>query len=250
MFDLSYKYKKPTKLFGTNNAKTIKGEKLGYTTYILYMSPHKQNTKGKNICPKATKGCAKSCLFTAGMGKFSNVKLGRLNKTEYFLRERNNFMADIAKELTIAVKKHGVDKMCVRLNGTSDIRYENIPVGDYPNIMSMFPDVQFYDYTKIASRFTDTLPKNYHLTFSMAETEENKAECFELLNKGYNVAGVFNVKDETQLPKKYKGYKVINGDQHDLTFLHKTKGKKGLIIGLKAKGTAKKDESGFVIRDF
>jgi hypothetical protein len=246
MFNLGYTYKKPTTLFGTQNAKTIKGEQLGYTTYILYMSPEKQNSLGKNICPKATAGCAAACLFTSGRGKFTNVMIGRLNKTEYFLRERENFMNDIAKEIAKGIKKHGANKMCVRINGTSDIPYENIPVGGFKNIMEMFPDVMFYDYTKVASRFKKELPKNYHLTFSMAETESNKKEAFELLSKGFNVAAVFAVKNETELPETYKGFKVINGDEHDLRFLDE----KNTIVALKAKGDGKKDTSGFVIRDF
>lgn len=250
MFNLGYTYKKPTTLFGTQNAKTIKGEQLGYTTYILYMSPEKQNTMGKNICPKATAGCAASCLFTAGRGKFTNVMKGRLNKTEYFLRERDNFMNDVAKEIAKGIKKHGADKMCVRLNGTSDIPYENIPVGGFKNIMEMFPDVQFYDYSKIFNRLTKELPKNYHLTFSRAETKDNHIEADKALAMGFNVAAVFAVKDETELPTTYNGYKVINGDEHDLTWLHKSNTKKGLIVGLKSKGSAKNDTTGFVIRDF
>ncbi len=246
MFNLGYTYKKPTTLFGTQNAKTIKGEQLGYTTYILYMSPQKQNTMGKNICPKATAGCAAACLFTAGRGKFSNVMKGRLNKTEYFLRDKANFMNDVAKEIAKGVKKHGADKMSVRLNGTSDIPYENIPVGGFKNIMEMFPDVQFYDYTKVFKRLTKELPKNYHLTFSRAETVENQKEVDIALSLGFNVASVFAIKNETELPAEYKGVKVINGDEHDLTFLHGN----GVIVGLKAKGEAKKDDTGFVIRDF
>jgi hypothetical protein len=84
MFDLSYKYKRPTKLFGTQNAKTIKGEKLGYTTFIMYMSPEKQNTSGKNLCANASEGCKAACLFTAGRGAFSNVVTGRLKNRILF----------------------------------------------------------------------------------------------------------------------------------------------------------------------
>ena len=248
MFDLSYKYKKPTRLLTTDNAKTIKGEALGFTTMIIYMSPEKQNSQGKNICPKATEGCKAVCLFNAGRGKFSNVIKGRLNKTEYFLRDRKNFMEQLASEIEKGIKKYGADALCVRLNGTSDIPYENIPVAGYKNIMSMFSSIQFYDYTKIASRFKETLPKNYHLTFSMGETEKNKKECDKLLSKGYNVAAVFNVKDERLLPTEYKGYEVINADEHDLRFLDK----KNVICGLKFKGSnsdmAKGVESGFVIQ--
>lgn len=248
----TYEFKQPKKLFGTENAKTTKGEKLGYHTFIIYMSPDKQNTKGKTVCSHSTEGCRVACLFTAGMGIFSNVMLGRLHKTEYFLRDRKAFMEQVAKEIKAGIKKHGADKICIRLNGTSDIPYENIPVGEYPNIMTMFPDTQFYDYSKIANRFDKPLPPNYHLTFSMAETIENKIECFKLLDKGVNVAAVFAVKDESELPTEYKGYKVINGDEHDLRFLDiKDNNGKGVIVGLKAKGTkGKKDTTGFVITDF
>ena len=245
MFHLNYKYKQPTTLFTTENAKTIKGETLGYKTFILYMSPHKQNSMGKNICPKATPGCSSSCLFTAGMGAFSTVKIGRLNKTEFFLRDKDNFMNRMVKELEKGYKKYG-DALVVRLNGTSDIPYENIAVGGKKNIMELFPDIQFYDYTKIFPRLLNALPKNYHLTFSRAETKENQKEADMALSLGFNVAMVFAVKNETELPSEYNGYKVVNGDMHDLTFLHGN----GVILGLKAKGDAKKDKSGFVVRNF
>lgn len=234
------------KLFGTQNAKTIKGEKLGYTTFILYLSPHKQNSLGKNICPRATAGCAAACLFTAGMGKFSNVKKARMQKTEYFLTNRAEFMQQLAKEIKAGIKKYGADKMAIRLNGTSDIPFENIPVDNHANIMEMFPMVQFYDYTKIYSRLIKVLPSNYHLTFSRAETTDNQAEADRALKLGFNIATVFAVKNESDLPLEYKGTKVVNGDEHDLTFLHDH----GVILGLKAKGDAKKDTTGFVVRDF
>lgn len=245
MFHLNYEYKQPTTLFTTENAKTTKGEELGFKTFIIYMSPHKQNSMGKNICPNATPGCSASCLFTAGMGKFSTVKVGRLNKTEFFLRDKNNFMNQMVKELEKGYKKYGKN-LVVRLNGTSDIPYENIAVGGKKNIMELFPDVQFYDYTKIFSRLLKELPTNYHLTFSRAETAMNQREAELALSLGFNVAMVFAVKDETQLPSEYNGYKVVNGDMHDLTFLHGN----GVILGLKAKGDAKKDKSGFVVRKF
>jgi len=242
-----YQYKQPKKLLTIDNAKTTKGEKLGYHTYIIYMSPDKQNTKGKTVCSNSTQGCREACLFTAGRGIFSNVMLGRLHKTEYFLRNRKAFMEQVAKEIKAGIKKHGADKICVRLNGTSDIPYENIPVGGYPNIMTMFPDTQFYDYTKIFSRLDKTkLPPNYHLTFSRAETALNQKQAELALQLGFNVAAVFNVKDETELPTEYKGTKVVNGDEHDLTFIQPD----NVILGLKAKGKAKKDNTNFVIRDF
>lgn len=251
MFQLGYIYKQPSQLLTVKNAKTVKGEKYGYITHILYMSPEKQNTKGKNICPKATEGCAASCLFTAGRGRFQSTMIGRLNKTEYFLRDRNAFMNQLAKDIGRIVRNNKTgNKIAIRLNGTSDIPYENIPVGGFKNIMEMYPTVQFYDYTKIISRLTKKLPKNYHLTFSYAETEQNHIDAQKALNLGFNIAAVFAVKNETELPQTYKGFKVVNGDAHDLIFKHKSKTDKGLIIGLKAKGKAKKDTTGFVIRGF
>lgn len=246
MFDLSYKYKQPKVLLTTQNAKTIKGEDLGYKTLICYMSPHKQNTFGRNLCPKATAGCMASCLFTAGRGRFSNVKIGRLRKSEFFLSNKDLFMEQLVTEINKAIRNKKDKQICVRLNGTTDVPFENIKVGKFDNIMSMFPDVQFYDYTKVFARLKKELPKNYHLTFSRAETETNHKESLLALQMGFNVAVVFNVKDETELPSTYMGFKVINGDMHDLTFLHD----KNTIIGLKAKGMAKKDTSGFVVTDF
>ena len=246
MFDLSYTYKQPKVLLTTDNAKTIKGEDLGYKTLICYMSPHKQNTFGRNLCPKATAGCMASCLFTAGRGAFSNVKIGRLRKSEFFLSNKELFMEQLVTEIKKAIRNKKDKNICVRLNGTTDVPFENIKVGGFDNIMSMFPNVQFYDYTKVFARLKKELPKNYHLTFSRAETESNHKETLLALQMGFNVAVVFNVKDETELPSQYQGFKVINGDMHDLTFLHD----KNTIIGLKAKGMAKKDTTGFVVKDF
>jgi hypothetical protein len=246
MFDLSYTYKQPKVLLTTDNAKTIKGEDLGYKTLICYMSPHKQNAFGRNLCPKATPGCMSSCLFTAGRGAFSNVKIGRLRKSEFFLSNKELFMEQLVTEIKKAIRNKKDKNICVRLNGTTDIPFENIKVGGFDNIMSMFPSIQFYDYTKVFARLKKELPKNYHLTFSRAETESNHKETLLALQMGFNVAVVFNVKDETELPSQYQGFKVINGDMHDLTFLHD----KNTIIGLKAKGQARKDTTGFVVRDF
>jgi hypothetical protein len=246
MFDLSYTYKQPKVLLTTQNAKTIKGEDLGYKTLICYMSPHKQNTFGRNLCPKATAGCMSSCLFTAGRGAFSNVKIGRLRKSEFFLSNKELFMEQLVTEIEKAVRNKKDKNICVRLNGTTDVPFENIKVGGFDNIMSMFPNVQFYDYTKVFARLKKELPKNYHLTFSRAETESNHKETLLALQMGFNVAVVFNVKNETELPNEYQGFKVVNGDMHDLTFLHD----KNTIIGLKAKGMAKKDTTGFVVKDF
>ena len=239
--------KKQTALLTTNNAKTIKGEKLGYLTYIMYMAPHKQNSLGKNLCSHASEGCAKSCLFGSGYGgMFTSVNQGRINRTEFFLSNPVEFMSQIKDEITKALKKNA-DKaiVTVRLNGTSDIPFENLRLFEgKKNIFEMFPNVQFYDYTKNYTRFDKELPSNYHLTFS--RSEDNHKIAMNLLKRGINVAMVFD-----KLPKTYEGYEVINADLDDLRFLDK----KGVICGLKYKKMTGKGadnnlafESGFAIR--
>lgn len=217
---------KRKKLLSTNNAKTIKGQKLGYITYILYMSPFNFNSKGKNVCSHASKGCAASCLVGSGFGgMYTGVMVGRQNRTEYFLENRIEFLHQIKSEIEAVIKKHkGKAIVTIRLNGTSDLAYENFRVFDGKNIFEVFPKVQFYDYTKNYLRFDKVLPKNYHLTFSRSET--NHAKALELLGRGFNVAMVFDT-----LPKKFEGYNVINGDKDDLRF----KDKKNVVVGLKYK---------------
>lgn len=241
---INYTYVQPKALLSKDNAKTIKGEKKGYETHILYMSPQKQNSLGKNLCAKATEGCMNACLFTSGMGKFSNVKTARTRKSDFFINDRDSFMALLVKEISKLVKKASdVSKLAIRLNGTTDIPWEGIKLPNGNNLMQEFPMVQFYDYTKISSRFNDKLPSNYHLTFSRSEEESNHIECLSLLAKGFNVAVVFAVKDETLLPKTYQSYDVVNGDEDDLRFLDGH----NKIVGLKAKGDAKGDKSNFVV---
>ena len=114
-------------------------------------------------------------------------------------------------------------------------------------IMELFPNVQFYDYTKHFKRMLKylrgELPKNYHLTFS--RNEANDKETMEVLRHGGNVAIVFR----KNLPEYYQGYKVISGDDHDLRFLDD----KNVIVGLKEKltlnknGKLERDNSGFVV---
>lgn len=238
---------KPIKnLLTVNNAKTIKGESKGIKTFILYMSPFTQNSKGINVCSHASEGCAKACLFSSGMGGiYTSVQQARINKTEYFLKDRVAFMYQLKTEIEKAVKKFGEDyTLAFRLNGTSDLPFEKYKVfeGD-KNIFEIFPNVQFYDYTKNYIRFEKQQPSNYHLTFSRSET--NEAKAIEILNKGYNASFVF-----TKLPTEYKGFKVINGDESDVRFLDE----KNVIVGLKYKKLTGKGadnkvgiNSGFVI---
>ena len=239
-------YKK--ELLSFNNAKTIKGEKKGYKTFILYMSPFTQNSKGVNLCPMASEGCASACLFESGFGgMYTSVKQGRIDKTEFYLRDRVGFLDKLVVEITKLEKKFADSEfiLAIRLNGTSDISFEKQKTSNGKTIFDTFPNVQFYDYTKNYTRFAKQLPSNYHLTFSRSET--NNDISIELLKAGHNVAMVF-----TKLPDTYMGYKVINGDDNDLRFLDEN----NVIVGLKykkitGKGGAEKNKqsltSGFVL---
>lgn len=224
------------------NAKTVKGQKLNYVTGIVYLAP--SNESGKfNTCPDASKGCRETCLFTAGRGAIKNVKEARIAKTLAFYHNKDKWMMQLIKEVSALVKKANKLGMtpCVRLNGTSDIPWERVKF-DGMNIMEHFPHVQFYDYTKNLFRMMDFLkgmmPINYHLTFS--RSEENEDKCLTVLNGGGNVAVVFR---KHFLPKEFYGKEVINGDEHDLRFLDK----KNTVVGLTAKGRARKSESNFVV---
>jgi hypothetical protein len=176
---------------------------------------------------------------------YKGVEAGRVKKTEYFLSNRNEFMFQLKKEIETAIRLN-VDKAIpvFRLNGTSDLPFEKYRIFEGgKNIFELFPDVQFYDYTKNHIRFTKELPTNYHLTFSRSETNDKKS--LELLNKGFNVAMVFN-----KLPDTYKGFTVVNGDKDDLRFLDA----KNVIVGLKYKNITGKNadnslafKSGFAI---
>lgn len=244
-------YTIPKNLLSTNNAKTVKGKKKGFTTYIMYLSPYTQNSKGINLCSHASEGCAKACLFGSGAARFDRVQAGKVNKTEYFLADRKGFLAQLDSEIASIVAKHSKDnsKFAIRLNGTSDIRFEKFIVRDNKNIFDLYPTVQFYDYTKNYLRFDVALPTNYHLTFSLSETNRDKA--IELLGRGVNVAMVFGVRNESDLPTDYLGYTVVNGDESDLRFLDP----KNVIVGLKykfltGKGTSGKNKENLETNDF
>jgi hypothetical protein len=238
---------KSKNLLTFNNAKTIKSLKYGMHTYIMYLAPFTQNATGKNVCSHASEGCVEACLFGSGFGgMYNTVEVGRINKTNYFLAERQNFLNQLVDEITRLSKKHAKKKesLCIRLNGTSDLAWEKFKVKDGKSLMELFPDVQFYDYTKNYLRFDRVLPTNYHLTFSRSEKNDENVE--DLLSKGHNVAVVFD-----ELPETYKGYKVINGDESDLRFTDE----KNVIVGLKykkltGKGADNKKafESGFALK--
>jgi hypothetical protein len=224
------------KLLTIGNAKTVKGEARGYLTFILHLAPARLS--GYNVCPGASAGCIAGCLNTAGRGGMfkrgentNAIQEARIRRTRFFFEDREAFMralvSDVRKGIKQAERKGLIPVF--RLNGTSDIRWESVEVDGFRNIMEAFPTIQWYDYTKLTNR--RHLPSNYHLTFSRSETN--------VIPDGMNVAVVFQ-----SLPETFAGRPVINGDDTDLRFLDPT----GVIVGLKAKGRAKKDTSGFVVR--
>ena len=233
------------KYLSYSNTKTVKGEKLGVKTAILYLSPG--SISGVNLCPFASEGCLRSCLYSSGMGAFSNVQAARIAKTKLFLSDRKAFVELLKIDIQAHVRKSKREGMspAVRLNGTSDIAWENEKGLDGKNLMQAFPDVQFYDYCKSPLRALKyqlgKLPSNYHLTFSRSES--NQTQVDSLLGK-VNIAMVFSTKKGFPLPLEYMGRKVVDGDETDARFLDE----KGVIVGLRSKGSGKKDSSGFVIQ--
>jgi len=233
------------KLLSYSNTKTVKGEKLGVKTAILYLAPG--SISGTNLCPFASIGCLSACLYTAGMGIFSNVQASRKKKTRLFLDNRKAFVEMIKHDIRSHIKRAKKENMipAVRLNGTSDVSWELEKGFDGKNLMESFPDVQFYDYCKSPFRALKMsqgkLPSNYHLTFS--KSESNIFQVRELIGR-VNVAMVFSTKKGEALPAEYMGRKVIDGDETDARFMDE----KGVIVGLRSKGSGKKDTSGFVIQ--
>ena len=243
------------KLLSTGNPKTLKGMSQGYNTYILHLAP--ANLSGYETCPKRTAGCTSACLNTAGRGGMfkkgtntNTIQQARIRKTKMFFENRAEFMKLLVKDIELAIKqsaKLGLIPV-FRLNGTSDIAWEKyeVTVTDkagrsivFKNIFEAFPFQTFYDYTKILGRKVKDI-RNYSLTFSAADG--NERDVAKALCQGLNVAMVFGIKKSLPMPEKYMGLDVFNGDESDLRFLDP----KGVVVGLYAKGKAKKDTTGFV----
>ena len=222
------------------DAKTVKGNGSGYLTAIMYMTPYK--TLGRNLCPMAeTAGCLEGCLNTAGRGAMNSVQKGRARKAEWFIKDQAGFMAQLVKDCIRFVAycdKRGI-KPAIRLNGTADVRWELIK-HDGLNLFEIFPEIMFYDYTKIANRPLD-IP-NYKLTFSYSEASAAyEKQCEIALKRGMNIAVVF--RDKESIPERFLGLPTIDGDKTDLRFLDPSQS----IVALYAKGKARKDQSGFVV---
>lgn len=226
-------------LLSFNNVKTIKGEKLGYRTAILYLSPSDESGVA-NLCKFASKSCRELCLYNSGMSlMFPKINIARKKKTLLLIQDPDGFWKFVDDEI------HNLRGWCwnknltpaVRLNGTSDILNEQIIV-----MMNKNSDIQFYDYTKDITRISNyvsgKLPHNYHLTYS--HSEGRLKESMWCLNNKVNVAVVFDTKKSKSLPEKWNGYTVVDGDESDLRFLDEPVNGAGVVIGLRAKGKARK----------
>jgi hypothetical protein len=245
-------FKMPSYLLGVErDAKTIKGTAGGYLTGILYLAPGQLAGVG-NLCPHASAGCLAACLFTAGNARFENVNRGRVMRTRFLHSDRAGFIAMLRGEIAGLVRKAKARGLrpVVRLNGTSDLPWEKLA----PDLFTEFPTVRFYDYAKGLRRVLDfaagKLPKNYHLTFSYSET--NAAAAGIAIAAGVNVAAVADGVKPGQrfaLPGLNDARPTFSADRHDLRFLdRKATDGRGRIGILKAKGKARADKSGFVIR--
>lgn len=220
---------------GNTNAKTAKNLR---ESLILYLAPFTQNSKGINLCPKASAGCIIACLFTAGRGVFAVVQNARRERTEYFLHDRHTFVRQIITEINHKAKRTQ-GELAVRLNGTSDVKLVQMCVATG---MHIEPNVVFYDYTKIPQKAgTWQLDSGHRYVVTLSRSETNEADVIKHLQSGGIAAVVFN-----ELPTHWNGFPVIDGDERDDLMLDASK---GVVLGLKAKGRARKDTSGFVVTE-
>ncbi len=230
-----------TLLSGTN-PKTDKSVKFGYLTAVMHFAPARLS--GYEVCPGRSAGCTRACLHTAGnIQHLAGKRKARIARTRFYFRHPELFKLLLTHELSVFVRQAdelGL-KACARLNATSDIVWEV----KFPEVFAKFPNVQFYDYTKLAGRFNRALPSNYHLTFS--RSEDNQADVQRVLGAGGSVAVVFSGCGISRFPKpfptSYIGHGIVNGDEHDLRFLDAPNS----IVGLRAKGKAIGSHSGFVV---
>ena len=240
-----------TKLLSINaDAKTIKGNKKGFMTAIQYLSPYKDS--GVNLCANADNAqCHIACLKSSG--RMVMAFDARLTRTKLYLTNQAEYFRQLVKEIKAFIKKAEQNNLTplVRLNGTSDIRWENVGFYSegvyYRNIMECFENVQFYDYTKIPNREksingVQSFPTNYDLTFSYSGAKGFEKFTDRAFKDGKRVAVVFDRVEN--IPLTFHGRKVVSGDDTDIRHLDP----EDVVVSLYAKGHAKKDEYGFVVK--
>ena len=213
-----------TKFFSTDSAKAIKAEKYGWLNAINYMAPHTTGGAG-NLCPDSSPGCRKLCLgmysgqaaMVADLENGTNaVRESRIAKAQWFMADRSAFMAEMAQHIHAMIRKADREnkELAVRPNGSTDIAFEYIRGYNGQTLPEQFPKIQFVDYTKSMKRMLNpNRPRNYHLTFSLSET--NMHEAMHVLANRKNVAVVFG----NGQPETFMGHRVIDGTEHDLRLL-------------------------------
>lgn len=237
---------RPRKLLSAANTKLAKAEQnIG-----LSLSPSKLS--GYQVCASSSEQCVLHCINTSGMAApdfhskadaCNPVWVGRNVKTLWLMRERQAFMHRLYKDIALN------QEATIRLNVFSDWMWERQSLtvsesdakrygtksGSFKNVFEVFPEVQFYDYTKHFARMFRERPKNYHLTFSL--TEANADQARKVLASGFNVAAVLTVRQGYLF-----GFPIIDGDQNDLRHLDPPSS----VVGLKPKGSLRNKESDFV----
>ncbi len=261
------------KLLTVSNPKIMKGAKANYISGVLMLAP--AFLSGYDVCAFKTEGCARSCLNTAGRGgmsaggagsaaeviaKSNKVQKARVRRTEFLFSKTHHstptpvvpdeFGTQLIRDINmlLAFAKQYKMKVGIRLNGTSDLLWERMPVHARRNIFTHFPQIQFYDYTKFPKAQRTDIPMNYFLMYSWSEDPEAPRRAVDWINAGTNVAMVFSTRKGQQLPKYHaiagRQFQVIDADVHDLRF----KDPRPVIAGLRAKGFARYDETGFVVK--
>lgn len=230
-------------LSGSKNvklARSMTGRGLGYEIWGLSLAPHKSS--GMNVCPNATPGCSQHCLALHGRAEvWANVMAGRIGRSLAFFTHREWFLRKLREEVGARSRKALAKSLipCFRLNVFSDIPWEK----HCPELFTDNPEARFWDYSKIIKRIFSPLPENYRLTLS--RSEKNEQECLRVLDNGLgNVAVVFHTDKSKALPPTWHGYPVLDGDESDLRFLDPWP---GYVVGLRAKGRARRDTSGFAV---
>jgi hypothetical protein len=267
------------KLLSVNqDGKTRKGLRLGVLTGIMYMSPAAESGVA-NVCRFSTPGCEAGCLNKGGRLAMPVGQAAQMERTRLLFKEPGVFWPKLMGEIEALIRKARREGLrpAVRLNGTSDLPWERMKLQRYQSgksIMNLFPEVQFYDYTKYPyrSRPVEGLPSNYDLTYSFNERDGWDAAEVNLWS-GRRVAVVYSTRKGQPLPESYtpRGYDpdynptatvyggrlgdrskpgftekidVVDGDLTDCRFIDPL----GVIVGLRAKGKARRDESGFVVQ--
>jgi Gene product 88 len=223
-------------LLSAANHKQEKG--AAYRSVGLTLTPRATGRAGRNLCPFATKGCARSCFAGFDRLAWPQVKRAAVARTLLMSQHPDMFRAILSADLARELAHAGGMPLVARLNVVSDVAWER----EWPGLFADFPTVQFMDYTKDISRVLDRdRPTNYHLTFSRSEV--NEADCHRALAASHNVTVVFR---KPPFPATFWGYPVIDGDVNDLRF----KDPAPCIVALKAKGAgARRDTTGFVLRE-